>query len=60
MLFASYRTLYKGVLSTGFNVKTRTGKKKAKRRKVTKLKDDSDEDDEDWVPGCEEVRKQRS
>ena len=48
-------------IDTGFNVKTSTVKKKAKRRKVAKRREDSDEDDVEWMPGCEEAgRKRRS
>jgi len=36
---------------TGFSVKTTKIKKKAKRQKVTKYKEDSEEDDTEWIPG---------
>ena len=34
-------------------------KKKAKRQKVIKRTEDSDEDDDKWIPGCEEVNRKR-
>jgi len=43
----------------GFSVKTTKIKKKAKRRKVTNYKEDSDEDDTEWIPGCEEGNRRR-
>ena len=43
---------------TGFNIKSSSAKQKAKRQ-VTKCKEESDEDDTEWIPGCEEIGKKR-
>ena len=45
---------------TGFNIKTSSAKKEAKSlRQVIKRREESDEDDTEWIPGCEEIGKKR-
>ena len=44
---------------TGFDIKTSSAKKEAKRQITTKRKEKSNEDDMEWIPGCEEIGKKR-